>query len=79
MLNGQADAGSSDWPGRYHHIDQILETPGPRTDPSFAAGDEVRASPSPVIYALMTFVLSGQKVLARKCKDPSDWCRWTGL
>ncbi|GJE90895.1 NEDD8-activating enzyme E1 catalytic subunit [Phanerochaete sordida] len=38
--NGAAVA--ADWPGRYHHIDQVLDTPGPRTDPSFQAGDEVK-------------------------------------
>ena len=31
-----------DWPGRYYHIDQVLNTPGPRTDPAFLAGDGVR-------------------------------------
>ncbi|KIY72064.1 hypothetical protein CYLTODRAFT_418243 [Cylindrobasidium torrendii FP15055 ss-10] len=31
-----------DWPDRYAHIDQILENAGPRTDPAFAAGDEVK-------------------------------------
>jgi len=36
-------ATSTDWPGRYYHIDQVLNTGGPRTDPAFAAGDEVRA------------------------------------
>lgn len=30
-----------DWPGRYYHIDQILDAHGPRTDPAFLAGDEV--------------------------------------
>jgi hypothetical protein len=33
---------SSDWPDRYFHVDQILDRPGPRTDPSFLAGDGVR-------------------------------------
>jgi len=33
---------STDWPGRYYHIDQVLNTPGPRTDPEFLAGDGVR-------------------------------------
>jgi len=33
---------SSDWQDRYLHIDQILDQPGPRTDPSFLAGDEVK-------------------------------------
>ncbi|EJD54350.1 hypothetical protein AURDEDRAFT_110037 [Auricularia subglabra TFB-10046 SS5] len=37
--NGTAQA---DWPGRYHHVDQILEQPGPRTDESFAAGATVK-------------------------------------
>jgi ubiquitin-activating enzyme E1 C len=32
-----------DWPGRYYHIDQVLNTPGPRTDPAFLAGDGVDA------------------------------------
>jgi ubiquitin-activating enzyme E1 C len=31
----------SDWPGRYSHVDQILDRPGPRTDPDFLAGDGV--------------------------------------
>ncbi|KIK08179.1 hypothetical protein K443DRAFT_672666 [Laccaria amethystina LaAM-08-1] len=31
-----------DWPGRYYHIDQVLNTPGPRTDPAFLAGDGVK-------------------------------------
>lgn len=30
-----------DWAGRYHHVDQVLDKPGPRTDPSFLAGDGV--------------------------------------
>jgi hypothetical protein len=34
---------TSNFPGRYYHIDQILDKPGPRTDPSFAAGEEVGA------------------------------------
>jgi ubiquitin-activating enzyme E1 C len=38
-VNGAAT--SSDWQDRYYHVDQILDRPGPRTDPSFLAGDEV--------------------------------------
>jgi hypothetical protein len=31
-----------DWDDRYYHIDQVLDRPGPRTDPdSFMAGDGV--------------------------------------
>ena len=38
-LNGTAT--TQDWPGRYHHVDQILDRPGPRTDESFLAGEGV--------------------------------------
>ena len=31
-----------DWEGRYYHIDQILDAPGPRTDEGFMAGEGVR-------------------------------------
>lgn len=37
-------AQNTDWPGRYYHIDQVLDKPGPRTDPAFLAGDGVRCS-----------------------------------
>ena len=31
-----------DWDNRYYHVDQVLDRPGPRTDPdSFMAGDGV--------------------------------------
>ncbi|KAG5653847.1 hypothetical protein H0H81_010120 [Sphagnurus paluster] len=33
---------STDWQGRYYHIDQVLDKPGPRTDPGFLAGDGVK-------------------------------------
>lgn len=42
IMNGEAHPESDDWPGRYHHVDQILDRPGPRTDPQFMAGDTVR-------------------------------------
>ncbi|KAF7305023.1 E2-bind domain-containing protein [Mycena kentingensis (nom. inval.)] len=32
----------TDWEDRYYHIDQVLEKPGPRTDPEFNAGDGVK-------------------------------------
>ncbi|KAG5220904.1 NEDD8 activating enzyme [Salix suchowensis] len=35
-------ATTQDWDERYYHVDQILEKPGPRTDPGFLAGDEVK-------------------------------------
>ena len=44
VVNPQTNgiATSSDWPGRYFHIDQVLDKPGPRTDPAFLAGNGVR-------------------------------------
>jgi len=41
-MASQPNGISTDWPGRYYHIDQVLNTPGPRTDPAFLAGDGVR-------------------------------------
>lgn len=37
LVNGN----QNDWSDRYYHVDQILDKPGPRTDPSFLAGEEV--------------------------------------
>jgi hypothetical protein len=39
-----ASEDSGDWEGRYYHIDQVLDAPGPRTDPDFPAGDMVCSS-----------------------------------
>ncbi|EPS98523.1 hypothetical protein FOMPIDRAFT_1148591 [Fomitopsis schrenkii] len=38
LVNGN----QNDWSDRYYHVDQILDKPGPRTDPSFLAGEEVK-------------------------------------
>ncbi|KAJ7774960.1 hypothetical protein B0H16DRAFT_1509060 [Mycena metata] len=35
-------AETTDWQDRYYDIDQVLNTPGPRTDPAFLAGDGVK-------------------------------------
>jgi ubiquitin-activating enzyme E1 C len=36
---------TTDWPGRYYHVDQVLDKPGPRTDPEmFVGGDTVSIS-----------------------------------
>jgi len=41
-MNGAAHP-AQDWPRRYYHVDQVLEKPGPRTDPdSFSPGETVR-------------------------------------
>jgi len=41
MATVDASSSTVDWAGRYYHIDQVLTAGGPRTDPQFAAGDEV--------------------------------------
>ncbi|KAI0726651.1 NEDD8 activating enzyme [Fomitopsis betulina] len=38
LVNGN----QNDWADRYYHVDQILDRPGPRTDPSFLAGEEAK-------------------------------------
>ncbi|KAJ6623533.1 hypothetical protein B0H10DRAFT_799860 [Mycena sp. CBHHK59/15] len=35
-------AETADWQDRYYDVDQVLNTPGPRTDPAFLAGDGVK-------------------------------------
>lgn len=55
----------TDWSGRYFHIDQILDKPGPRTDPAFLAGDEV--------YSAYNMVLL--KATERTCLQVKDFLR----
>ncbi|KAG6867002.1 hypothetical protein C0991_003918 [Blastosporella zonata] len=38
----ESSSQNTDWQGRYFHIDQVLDRPGPRTDPAFLAGDGVK-------------------------------------
>lgn len=54
----------NDWPGRYFHVDQVLDRPGPRTDPSFLAGDGV-GSYLTRIDKMLELLLLGQKILAQ--------------
>ena len=42
MMTPNGTAQTADWESRYYHVDQILDKPGPRTDPSFSAGEDVR-------------------------------------
>ncbi|KAG8852690.1 hypothetical protein FRB96_008546 [Tulasnella sp. 330] len=35
---------SRDWDDRYYYVDQVLDNPGPRTDPSFQPGEVPKAS-----------------------------------
>lgn len=36
---------TQDWPGRYYHVDQILDRPGPRTEcEMFVGGEQVSHS-----------------------------------
>ncbi|KAI0034014.1 hypothetical protein K488DRAFT_77496 [Vararia minispora EC-137] len=45
-IDTYADSGHvsvSDWDHRYYHVDQVLDRPGPRTDPDFIPGDAVKS------------------------------------
>ena len=46
MATVNGNTTSSDWDGRYYHVDQVLNTAGPRTEESFQAGDAVSFRPS---------------------------------
>jgi hypothetical protein len=61
-----------DWEDRYYHVDQVLDNPGPRTDPdSFMAGDGVGDLLSillPVSYTCPFLV--GEKLPTESMQDP---------
>lgn len=46
LANGFA---APDWPGRYFHIDQVLDKPGPRTAPEFVPGLEACPAFPPLV------------------------------
>lgn len=53
-----------DWEDRYYHVDQVLDRPGPRTNPdSFMAGDGVSDPCSQLSYTRRLAV--GKKLFAR--------------
>lgn len=59
---------SCDWLDRYFHVDQILDRPGPRTDPSFLAGEGVcDGHPHPDINNNISRI-KVKKFLREKCK-----------
>ena len=57
-------AESTDWPGRYYHINQVLNAGGPRTDPRFPAGDLVRDFCSGISIIILTVCL-GKELFAK--------------
>lgn len=77
-MNGNST--SSDWDGRYFHIDQILDKPGPRTDPSFLAGDEVHHL---FLLKLWIFCLTqgctGERLPQKQMQDLGHWCGRSGM
>ncbi len=70
-----------DWDDRYHHVDQVLDRPGPRTDPdSFMAGDIV----SDLVYIMFSVSYTrlspvGQKLSSNGVQDPRHRRRWFGV
>lgn len=69
---------SADWPGRYYHIDQVLDTPGPRTDPAFLAGDGVRVFCFS-IFNTHPHLRLGKKLFAKSIQDFGYRCWRSGL
>ena len=70
-----------DWDDRYYHVDQVLDRPGPRTDPdSFMAGDGVGDFASILLSVSYTrFSPEGQKLSSESMQDPCDWRGWFGM
>lgn len=70
-----------DWDDRYHHVDQVLDRPGPRTDTdSFMAGDGVSDFGSILLSVSYTrFFLVGQKLSSESMQDPCHRRRWFGM
>ena len=71
----------SDWNDRYHHVDQVLDRPGPRTDTdSFMAGDGVSDLVS-ILFSVsyMRFSPEGQKLSSESMQDPCHRRRWFGM
>ena len=66
------DSPTPDWAGRYYHIDQVLNAGGPRTDPQFAAGDEVDILLTN--YTCFNRAI-GEEIPQRNSKNPGHWCR----
>ena len=78
-----ATSSSGDWENRYYHVDQVLDRPGPRTDPSFLAGDEV-CSPHPrgsIIHLTVSTVFRSKSFWGTNARSSSlvlvAACQWT--
>ena len=74
--NGHADV--TDWDDRYYHVDQVLDRPGPRTDPDQFSPGEAVSGPISVGNACLHIII-GEELLARPVQDFGHWCRWTGM
>lgn len=71
-------ATTQDWDERYYHVNQILEKPGPRTDPDFLAGDEVRATPL-CDHTVASSSHIGEGVLTQEVQDPCYRRGWAWM
>ena len=70
-----------DWDDRYYHVDQVLDHPGPRTDPdSFMAGDGVRDLLSILLSVSYTCpLLAGENLFTEPMQDPCHRRGWFGV
>lgn len=76
-MNGNST--SSDWDGRYYHVDQILDRPGPRTDPSFSAGDEVCHYAACYLKRVLTWMYPGERLPEKPVQDLGHRCWRSGV
>lgn len=58
MTTQNGNATSSDWDGRYYHVDQVLNNPGPRTEEAFQAGDAVSLGASALVCIVFSIIIS---------------------
>jgi len=71
---------SPDWEDRYYHVDQVLDRPGPRTDPdSFMAGDSVRDPFTSTPSRHTRLISTGKELPTEPVQDPSHRCGWARM
>jgi hypothetical protein len=68
-----------DWEGRYFHVDQVLDNPGPTSDKDLPEPEMVCAHRSDEYDRGLRQARSGERIPARECQDTCHWRRRLGL
>jgi hypothetical protein len=69
-----------DWEDRYYHVDQVLDRPGPRTDPdSFMAGDGVSNVAIKILTVLHVPLSVGKELSSDTVQDSCHRRGWAGV